>query len=241
MIRRKALIFILVLASVNAAMAQKKQVRKGNRLYQEKQYAEAAGAYQQALRRNPGFTPGLFNLGNALIQQKNYDAARKVLGAAAKNSREPAVKADANYNVGNTYMQEQKWQEAVDSYKQALRNNPSDEDAKYNLSYAMAMLKKNQGGGGGKDKKENEQQQQQDKQKQDGQDQQQQDQQQQDQQKQQEQQEQNDNQQRPQPQPSKLSEEQADQLLKALAQEEKKLHDKKEKVKAVNIKVDKDW
>ncbi|MBW7913410.1 MAG: hypothetical protein H3C54_06870, partial [Taibaiella sp.] len=46
---------------------------------------------------------------------------------------------------------------------------------------------------------------------------------------------------RPQPQPSKLSEQQAEQLLNALQQEEKKLQDKLKQGKAVPVKVEKDW
>ena len=65
-----------------------------------------------------------------------------MLGSAAKVAKDKNAKAGASYNIGNTYMQEQKWEDAVNAYKQALRNNPQDEAAKYNLSYALAMMKK---------------------------------------------------------------------------------------------------
>jgi tetratricopeptide (TPR) repeat protein len=231
------------------ANAQKKQVRIGNKLYEQKKYKQATAEYQQALQKNPGYVPGLFNLGNALYQQNSLDQARQVLSATAKQAKDKQVKADANYNIGNTYMKQRKWEEAVNSYKAALRNNPQDEAAKYNLSYALAMMKKNQGGGGKNDKQNKDQQKQnkdqnkdQDKDQQNKQDQ---NKDQQDKDKQDQgdgNKDQKDQQnQHPQPQPSKLSKEQADQLLNALAQEEKKLHDKKEKGKAVRVKVDKDW
>ena len=139
---------------VVAAHAQKKQVRTGNKLYQEKKFKEAAAAYQQALTKNPDYLPGMFNLGNALYQQKNFDASRQVLTATAKHAKDKNINANANYNIGNTYMSEQKWEEAVNAYKQALRLNPQDEAAKYNLSYALEMMKKNQSGGG-KNKQDN--------------------------------------------------------------------------------------
>ena len=244
--------FILCLITM-VGYAQKKQVREGNKLYQQKNYKEAANAYQQALSKNPTYTPGMFNLGNALFQQKNYDASRQVLGATAKQVKDKNVKADANYNIGNTYMQEQKWEEAVNAYKQALRNNPQDEAAKYNLSYALAMMKKdNQNRDKNKDKNKDQNKDQQDKDKKDDQkDQQDQNKDQQDKDKENKDQEKKDEQgkedqkdqqdKRPQPQPSKLSEQEAERLLNALAQEEKKLHDKKEKGKAVRVKVEKDW
>lgn len=235
----------LLFSCSTVALAQSKQVRNGNQFYQEKKYKEAASAYQQALSKHPQYTPGMFNLGNALYQQKSFDASRQILSATAKQAADKNVKANANYNIGNTYLSEQKWQEAVNAYKAALRDNPQDEAAKYNLSYALAMMKK--------DQNKNDKQQQQDKtednkeqdkqqnkdQNKDEQNKDQRDKQQQEKDEQKEKQDKQD--QRPQPQPSKLSEEQAEQLLNALAQEEKKLHDKKEKGKAVRVKVDKDW
>jgi tetratricopeptide (TPR) repeat protein len=202
--------------------------------------------YRNAVQKNPNYLPGIFNLGNALYQEKNFDASRKTFDAAAKKTADPQIKASSNYNIGNTYMSEKKWEEAINAYKKSLRKNPQDEDAKYNLSYAQAMLKQNKNGGGGKNDKNKDQQknQQQNKDQQNqnkdqqNKDQQQKDQQQQDQQDKKEEKQQD---QKPQPQPSKLSEKQADQLLNALAQEEKKLHDKKENGKAVKIKVEKDW
>jgi tetratricopeptide (TPR) repeat protein len=213
-------------------------VRKGNELYMQQKYAAAAKAYQEALQRQSTFTPGVFNLGNALIQQKQYDAARKVMANAAKTSKDPLVQSGANYNAGNTFMSEQQWQQAVDAYKQALHKNPQDADAKYNLSYALAKLKQQQGGGNGKDNQKNNQQNKdnknnQDKQKNDKNKQQQQKQDQNDQQQQQ--------QQRPQPQQSKISEQQADNLLKALQQDERKVQDKMQQGKATPVRMEKDW
>ncbi|MBS1775847.1 MAG: tetratricopeptide repeat protein [Bacteroidetes bacterium] len=230
-----------------AASAQKGQVQNGNKLYEAKQYKDAAKAYQQALLKNPSYAPGLFNLGNALYQEKNFDASRQVLTNLEKQTKDKNVKANATYNIGNSYMSEQKWQEAIDAYKTTLRNDPQDEAAKYNLSYALEMMKKNSGGGGGKNNKQQDQNKDDKNKNQKDKDNSSKDQQNKDQQQKQDQQQNNNDKKedqqdnRPQPQPSKLSKEQADQLLNALAQEEKKLHDKKEKGKATQIKVDKDW
>ncbi|WP_276133102.1 tetratricopeptide repeat protein [Polluticoccus soli] len=249
--KRFIILNIVCLLATCAATAQvKKAVREGNKLYEQQKYKEAAAAYQRALQKDPNYTPGMFNLGNSLYKQKQFDATRKAMTATAKVAKEQPVKSAANYNVGNTYMEEQKWQEAVDAYKQALRTNPQDADAKYNLSYALAMMKKNGGGGGGgKDKnkqdkndKGNKDKQDQDKNgdKKDEQDKQDKKDQQQD-QKDQQDKEQDKQDKRPQPQPSKLSEQQAEQLLNALQQEEKKLQDKMQKGKATPVKVEKDW
>ncbi len=231
-----------LLAGTASAQGEK-HVREGNKLYEQKKFKEAGSAYQQALLKNPTYVPGMFNLGNTLYQQKQYEASRKVLDAAAKNAKDKNSKSGVNYNIGNTYMSEKKWEDAIASYKKALRANPQDADAKYNLSYAQAMLKKDQQDNkdnkdkkdqnkdqnkdnkdnkdkdkdkGDKDKKDKQDKGDQDKDKQD-------------------------KDQKPEPQPSKLSQQQAEQLLNALQQEEKKLQDKMQKEKGVPVKTDKDW
>jgi len=216
-------------------------INAGNKLYEEKKYKEAAIDYQKAIQKNPTNVPGIFNLGNTLYQQGQLDASRQVLNAATKVTKNKNEKSGAHYNIGNTYMTEKKWEDAAEAYKQALRNNPNDGDAKYNLSYAEEMLKKQQSGGG-KNNKQNQDKNKQDKQKQQNKDQKKQDQ-------NKDQQNQNKNQdkkedkqqQQPESQPSKLSKQQADQLLNALQQEEKKLQDKKQKEKGVPVKMEKDW
>lgn len=257
------LFFAIFSFGIRAHAQTKKLVREGNKKYDQKDYKGAAEEYQKALQKNPSYTPGLFNLGNSLYQQKNFEMARKALEATAKTATAKNEKAAANYNIGNSYMQEQKWQEAVDAYKEALRKNPQDADAKYNLSYAMQKLKQQQGGGGkddkdeknkddkkdnkdqknkdeqNKDQKENENKDQQnnegdkDKDKQDQKDKGEGD-------KNKKEEQQKDNA-KPQPKPGKLSKQQAEQILNALQQEEKKLQDKMKKGKAVPVKTDKDW
>lgn len=240
---RSCFIFILMLLS-SFVWAQKKEINEGNKLFKAGKYDEAAKIYQQALQKDPKMIEGAYNLGDALYMQKNYEGSRKIFETSSKMSNDDKLKVNSHYNIGNTYMQEQKWKEAVESYKAALRKNPQDEDAKYNLSYALAKMKQNQQNQNDKNKnQQNQQDNKENKDQKDNKD----SKDKKDEKNQQQQQDKKDKQapkeqeKKPQPQESKLSEQQADQLLNALAQEEKKLHDKKEKGKATMIKVDKDW
>jgi len=235
-------ILLAIAGSMHLAYGQERVLlRKGNELYGQQKFNEAAALYQQALTKNPASVTGMFNLGNAYYKQKQLDAARRVMAATAKQSADSLQRSGAQYNIGNTYMDEKKWQDAIEAYKQALRNNPQDEAAKYNLSYAREMLKQQQQSGGGKNdknqdkdkNKDNKQQQQQQKDQQNKE--------QQDNRQQQQDNKQQQEQQRPEPGPSKLSEQQADQILNALQQEEKHLQDKQQQAKGVPVKLDKDW
>jgi Ca-activated chloride channel family protein len=246
-VKRVPLSLLFVMAGSIAAQGQVSPnglMQQGNKLYEQKKYDEAAANYAKALQKNPTYTPGLFNLGNTLYQQKKYDESRKVMEQTAKVAGDKDSKSAASYNVGNTYMSQQKWEDAVSSYKQSLRNNPQDADAKYNLSYAEQMLKKQQQNNKNnknnkqnkqnKDKQQDKQNQKQDqnKDKQDKQDKGQND---------KDQKPDQNKDQQPEGQPSKLSQQQADQLLNALQQEEKKLQDKMKKEKGAPIKLQKDW
>jgi Ca-activated chloride channel family protein len=239
-------LLIMIIVSATANGQTSRYINQGNKLYEEQRYKEAAADYSKALAKDPTNTPGLFNLGNSLYQQKQYDSSRKILEATAKMASNSNGKAAANYNIGNTYMSQQKWEDAAGAYKQTLRNNPQDGDAKYNLSYAEEMLKKQQQQQN-KDKKQDKQnkdQKDKDKQQQQNKDQDKKDKQDKDKQPQ-DNKDQKDNkdkqQQQPESQPSKLSQQQADQLLNALQQEEKKLQDKMKKEKGVPVKMQKDW
>nr|HPI53317.1 tetratricopeptide repeat protein [Chitinophagaceae bacterium] len=168
--------------------------------------------------------------------------AGKQFQESARASKDKSFKSQANHNVGNTFLEQKKWDDAIQYYKQSLRENPNSPNTKYNLAYAQKM-KQQQDQQQNKDKNKQDKQDQKDQQKKDQQPKD--DQQKQDQKDKQDQQKNKPDQpkeeQKPQPQPSKLTKEQADQLLNALNQEEKKLKEKKEKGQGQPVKLDKDW
>jgi tetratricopeptide (TPR) repeat protein len=207
-----------------------------NQLYQQRQYQPSLDKYNEALKAAPASYAGNYNAGNAQYQLGHYDTARKHFQQGLQSAPSKNEKAQSYHNIGNTYMQQKKWQEAVDAYKNSLRQNPADMETKYNLAYAQKMLKKQGGGGKNKDKNKKDQQQKQDKQQQNKNQQNKRDQQ--DQQQDQNQPEE----QQPKQMQSNISKQQAEKILNALRQEEKKLQeDKKTKERGVPAKLDKDW
>lgn len=247
-------IIILVLAIQSSfaqislsTQAEKTETRNGNSEYQKDNYSEAETNYKKALDVKNNMPEATFNLGDAVYQQKRYEDAQKQFQLSAQTNADPSVKAKAFHNLGNTFLEQKKYEDAVKAYKSALKFNPVDQETKYNLAYANAMLKKNGGGGqNNKDQSQQDQKDQKDKQQQQQQNQNQKDQQQkQDQQKDQQQASNQDqqNKQQQQGQKSKLSKEDAEQLLAALENEEQKTTQKvqKQQMKAVRVKIKKDW
>ena len=242
---KKCLIVLAGLFFASSAWAQqhaRKYIHEGNKAYDQKKYPNAEVDYRQARDVAKNTVVPDFNLGTALYKQKKYDKAAENFLSVAEKSNRNKEKADAFYNLGNTLLQAKKIDENIVAYKNALKYNPGDMDAKYNLLYAMKLKKQQQ-----QQQKKNKQgknQNQQNKNKQNKQNQQnkqnkeQQKQQQQNQQKQaQNQQQQKKNPQQQQPQPGKISKQDAERLLQALANDEKKVQAKVKKAKAQQKRV----
>lgn len=244
--------FIMVCISATCRAQDRSLVEEGNRLYQQKKYKEAMDAYMEALKKNPSSVPGMFNLSNAMYQLGQTEQARTLLENTIKSSKDSNITASAQYNIGNTFMSQRNWDGAIEAYKKALRLNPQDANAKYNLSYALAMKQKedqnkkndqkNKDGKDNKEKKDDKNKQDnkndKDKQEKDKQDKDKQDKENKD---KQDKGQGDQEQQKQEPQPSKMSEQKADQMLKILQQDEKDLRDKKQKAKGVPVKLQKDW
>lgn len=232
---------LIVCFHLSSIAQTNRYLQQGNKYYEQQKYKEAAADYAKALKNDPNNTSGLFNLGNSLYQQQNFDSSRKIMSATEKMIKDKKGKAATDYNIGNTYMAQKKWDDAINAYKQTLRANPQDVDAKYNLSYAEEMQKKQQDQNKQNQQNKNQQNKQQQNKDQQNKDQQNKDKQNQDKQNQDQKDQQNKDQQQPQGQPSKISQQDAENLLNALQQQEKKLQDKMNKEKGAPTRLEKDW
>ncbi len=206
------------------AQNEKPLVRKGNSDYKKGNFSDAELNYRKSLEKNKNSAEGSFNLGDALYKQKKYDEAAGAFHNLSNTKLDDNVKSNTYYNLGNSYLQNDKYEESINAYKQALRLNSKDDDARYNLSYALQKLKQQQQQK--QDKKE-------DKKKQDDKKEQQQNQQKQD-EKQKEQQKQ-------QQQQQKISKEDAERMLEALKNDEKNLQKKLVKKEGARISIEKQW
>lgn len=147
---RAGLLLILLalsLASPVASQAQTaayRQVRQGNRLFMKHDYKGAEKAYLQALQSEPRNGRIRFNLGDTYMAEDNQQEALKQFAEAAKTEKNKTVKAMAFHNMGYIHHKKKEYDKAIDYYKEALRNNPSDNDTRYNLALAQKQKKDQQ-------------------------------------------------------------------------------------------------
>jgi Ca-activated chloride channel homolog len=138
-------IFLLMLLSeVALAQTVDKLLNKGNFYYQGGQYDAAEQQYRKALAADPTNETAQYNLANALQKQKRYDEAIQVLGQLAQHTNKPNLKSAAFYNQGVAYTKQKDLQNSIEAYKNALRLNPADQEARENLELAFRELKKQQ-------------------------------------------------------------------------------------------------
>lgn len=202
--------------------------RRANEAYEKGDYAAAEQAYLEAIRETPDDARLYFNLGNSLAQQGKFDEAVTAFEKFKDMSDSPEDRSKADYNIGNIFGNQEKWDKAAEQFRQSLRQNPEDPEAKYNYELANRLLQKqeqqqqqDQNQQNQDDNSEGEQQQS-DQQQQEG-DQNQQDQQQNQQNESQDQQGGEQQQQERQQAQSDMTEEEADRILNALDNKEKDL------------------
>ena len=226
----KKLIFILFCIgfSINVnAQDENKHIRKGNDLYENGNYAESQSRYLKALEENSKSFSGAFNLGDALYKQEKYEEAANQFNVISQSAPDKISKAKAFHNQGNALLKVKKLEESINAYKNALKNNPKDDDTRYNLAYAQQMLTQQQQQQQQQDKKDDKQEDKKEEQKE---------------QKDQEQKDKKEEQKEQQQQKEQLSKEEAQQMLDALNNEEKKVQDKLNKKKiGVKVQIEKDW
>lgn len=140
-----SLLFALVTFSLSAQeLPERSEVRKGNKAYQKEDYAAAAERYAKAMIYSPESFEPRFNLANALFKGEKFEDAEKHLTEIAADSLSADLdRSNAYYNLGNSQFQQKKLKEALESYKNAMRFDPTDQEAKYNYAYTKALMDQN--------------------------------------------------------------------------------------------------
>ncbi|MBX7152434.1 tetratricopeptide repeat protein [bacterium] len=216
------------------------QRKTADKLYEQGDNYHAMQMYKKMLDQNPNDPELNYNVGNTLYRMQMYDQAAQYYERALTNTNDQQLKSDIQYNMANCLYKSKKIKESIEGYKQALRKNPNDEDARFNLEYAMKQIqqpppppqKNDSENSSEKKDKDSSKEQNQNKQQQDQKD---------NQNKEQREQEKN-NQQQQQAQQQGLSKKEAEKILDALKNQERDYQKKQIKERATSEqKTEKDW
>ena len=218
-------IFILVLPFFVNAQNKKTHLRDGNNLYKDSLYNDAEMKYRKSLEKDQNYFTASYNLADAIYKQERFEESSLLFEGLIDNAKTKDEKAKLYHNLGNSLFKQQKLKESIQAYKDALKNNPKDEETRHNLALAKKMLQQQEESQQEQEEKQEENQEKDQEEKQ--------------------QQEQKDKQEKEQKQQEKedMSKEDAEKMLEALQQQEKELQEKmqKKKIKGKKVKVLKDW
>lgn len=117
---------------------------EGNKDISEDNFIEAEVDYRKAISKSDENVAAPFNLGNAYYRNETFSEAFGRFKEAGETATAKPDKHKAYHNMGNVFMKRKEYEKAVEAYKEALRNNPTDEETRYNLALAKELLKKQQ-------------------------------------------------------------------------------------------------
>lgn len=246
---------LLIFMSMGSLMSQQNEyesfIKKGNNSFEENTVLSEQN-YRKAISVSPEFVKGQYNFSNNLYENEYYDEALLNQIEASKYAKTTVDKHQIFHNIGNILMKQEMCKEAVEAYKNALKNNPKDDESRYNLALAKDCAKedKNENQSEGEDEDEDKEK---DKEKDDNENQKDDKDQQGDEEKENEDQKENNKDDKDQqsedknndnkPREKKLSPQQIKNILEAMNQEESKVQEKMnaKKLKGVKLKNEKDW
>ena len=116
-------------------------IRDGNEFYKKQEYPKAANQYQKALQSDPKDLKASFNLANTYYRQDQKVEAAKLFSGLLPDVKEHDLKNRIYYNKGVILSDQKNLEESIEAYKNALRQDPSDREARENLQKALLELK----------------------------------------------------------------------------------------------------
>lgn len=136
-------LLICLFQSLNG-QTDKKYIRQGNREYNKNGFSDSEISYRKAADKNSQSADAVFNIGDALYKQEKFEEAGKQFEENIVKNEDKSKKSAGYYNLGNSLLKANKVEESINAYKNSLKLKPDNTEAKYNLAYAQDLLKKQQ-------------------------------------------------------------------------------------------------
>ena len=122
------------------AQNKKTHLRNGNNLYEDSLFNDAEMKYRKSLQKDQDYFTASYNLADAVYKQERFEESSSLFEGLIDNAKTKNEKAKLYHNLGNSLFKQQKLKESIQSYKNALKNNPKDEETRHNLALAQKML-----------------------------------------------------------------------------------------------------
>ena len=137
-----------------ATKRERNLIKQGNEYFNKKQYSKAEESYSRVLELNPNSQIAKYNLGSTMLRQRGGNSEKDVardslisryLSDVGSNTSAPAsLRAHSFYNLGKLAYDRRDYANSVNYFKQSLKIDPKDDQARKNLRMAQKKLQQNQ-------------------------------------------------------------------------------------------------
>ena len=138
----KIIVLLFSQYSFSQGKEAEKAIRAGNEFYKQQQFARATEDYTKAVETDPANTIARFNQANAFYKQDKKVEAASLFTEVSVRATEKELRSKAFYNKGVILSRQMNLEESIEAYKNALRNNADDKEARENLQKALLEIKK---------------------------------------------------------------------------------------------------
>lgn len=109
--------------------------------YKKEDFGKALDYYEKAQKGAPENVDLSDEMAQSAYKARKFEQAEKIYQQGNGSKKDRQEKAAGYHNLGNSRMKQKNYQGAIDAYKESLRQNPNDEQTRYNLSEAIRQLK----------------------------------------------------------------------------------------------------
>lgn len=117
---------------------------QGNDAFESGDFDAALQGYEEVQELAPERPEPFYNSANVRYRNEEHDLAQEDLQQALLTADDDLTRATL-FNQGNSFFETEEPGQAVESYKEVLRMDPDDQDAKYNLELALRQLEQEPG------------------------------------------------------------------------------------------------
>ena len=130
---------LLVISQSAVALPFRSDLNRGNDFYKKGDYPQAGQVYNKILQKKANDQRAKFNLGDSYKEGK-YKESQIVFEDLAGKTADKGLRQASYYNLGNSFFKQEGYKSAIDAYEEALKIDPKDKDAQFNLDLAKKML-----------------------------------------------------------------------------------------------------
>jgi len=122
------------------ALPFRSDLNRGNDLYKKGEYSQAGNVYNKILGKKANDQKAKFNLGDSMYKEGKYQESQIIFEELANKAEDKSLREKSFYNLGNSFFKQEDYKSAIGAYEEALKIDPKDKDAQFNLELANKML-----------------------------------------------------------------------------------------------------